>query len=371
MVDQPIVLLLDSRQPGGIESHVFQLASALKRNRWPIEVCFYRRYSVLHPLEVELNDAGVKVRYLNGTLRELNKTIKDTRPLVLHTHGYKANTLGRVVGLINRIPVVSTFHNGDRGTGRVRLYTLLDELSSVLSQNIIVNKEMARRWIHRPIKLSNFIQIPEKQLHSGQAVAFVGRLSHEKGPDLFLQLAKHQPMLSFHMYGSGPMASKLKEQEVSNVSFMGQVTSMNTHWRDIGLLCITSREEGLPMVALEAMANGIPVISFPLGGLPELITQGYNGWTTPPGDLTAMSSLVQFWMSLPEVVKLQLSQSCRDTISREYSSRTIVPGILSVYRQAIDIKGQPVPELFSEQTLKNSVNHQPDNTPPPTSSAQG
>ncbi|MGB0361129.1 MAG: glycosyltransferase family 4 protein [Endozoicomonas sp.] len=355
MVDQPIIILLDSHQVGGIETHVFQLASALKRDRWPVCVWFYQCYAAAHPLEAELKEAGVSVRYFNGSFREFNTAIKETLPLLIHTHGYKANILGRITGIFNRTPVVSTFHNGDRGIGKVRFYTLLDELSSFLSKNIIVNKEIAKRRIHSPIQLSNFIQVPEKKYHTGQAIAFVGRLSSEKGPDLFLQLAKHQPTLHFKMYGSGPMSFRLKQQEVHNIDFIGQVPSMTPHWKDIGVLCITSRLDGYPMVALEAMANGIPVISFPLGGLPELITQGYNGWITPHGDLTAMSKLVQFWASLPEVVKIQLSQSCRSTILRDYSSKTVLPDILSVYQQAVTKKDQLVIELLNEKSFKKAT----------------
>ncbi|WP_419537089.1 glycosyltransferase family 4 protein [Endozoicomonas sp.] len=343
MTDHPIAILLDSRQAGGIETHVYQLGKALKNGGWPVEIWFYQQYQTEHPLIQALKDSEIRFRYLNGNLPQLISTLKSTQPLLLHTHGYKAGVFGRLAALLTRTPVVSTFHNGDPGEGIVRLYTLLDQLSSPLSINIAVSDDIAKRYISAPHRINNFVDVPENHSYSGKAIAFVGRLSHEKGPDLFLQLAKHQPLLPFRLYGSGPMENLLRKQRVNNVMFMGQVNSMDAHWREIGLLCITSRFEGLPMVALEAMAHGIPVLSFPLGGLPDLIVQGFNGWISPTGDLNGMSNLLQFWFSLPEAVKWQLREACVATIINTYSSRAILPQVLEVYQQAVLSKGYDWP----------------------------
>ncbi|MGI2026772.1 glycosyltransferase family 4 protein [Endozoicomonas acroporae] len=350
MTDHPIVMLLDSRQAGGIETHVYQLGKALKNSGWPAEIWFYQQYQAEHPLEQALTDSAIRFRYLSGKLPGLISALKDTQPLLLHTHGYKAGIVGRLAAVVTRTPVVSTFHNGDPGEGMVRLYSLLDQLSSPISENIAVSDEIARRWISAPHRIDNFVEVPEHYPSSGTAIAFVGRLSHEKGPDLFLQLAKHQPHLPFRLYGSGPMEKILQKQQVNNVMFMGQVQSMEAHWRDIGLLCITSRFEGLPLVALEAMAHGVPVLSFPLGGLPDLIVQGFNGWTSPIGDLNAMSNLLQFWDSLPEAVKWQIREACIATVINNYSSQAILPKILDVYQQAVQAKGYDWPNTLIKES---------------------
>lgn len=356
MPDQPIILLLDSRQAGGIETHVYQLGKALKMSGRSVEVWFYRQYQSEHPIEQKLKNAEIRFRYLSGKWHHLISELKSTRPLLLHTHGYKAGIFGRLAALLTAKPVVSTFHNGDPGEGIVRLYTLLDQLTSALSKNIAVSEEIAKRSISAPHRINNFVEVPQHYPSSGKAIAFVGRLSHEKGPDLFLQLAKHQPLLPFRLYGSGPMEEHLRKQQVNNVVFMGQVESMEPHWREIGLLCITSRFEGLPMVALEAMAHGVPVVSFPLGGLPDLIVQGFNGWTAPIGDLNDMGSLLQFWFSLPEGVKWQLREACVATIIKRYSSQAILPEIIEVYQQALQAKGYDWPTTLNRASALTSGN---------------
>ena len=341
MEREVIVILLDSSQIGGIESHVYHLARALKKRGYPVEIWFYKQYFKTHPLTPRLDVENIRYRYLVGSFRDLYRRIKQNPPRLLHTHGYKAGILGRIAARILNVAVVSTFHNGDPGEGIVRVYTWLDRLTSTFSENIAVSNEIAERFKKKPVQINNFINLPGQQIKSDDHIAFVGRLSYEKGPDQFLQLAKHIPDQIFRIYGSGPMESLIKEQQVPNIEFMGQVSGMNDQWQYVDLLCITSRHEGLPMVALEAMANGIPVISFALGALPDLITQGVNGWIAPQGDIQEMSKLITLWFSLPESVKGEIRRSCRQTIARSYSYKAVLPQILEVYAKASEHIGQP------------------------------
>lgn len=338
-----IVILLDSSQLGGIESHVYHLARALKQRHFLVEIWFYKRYSTTHPLSPRLDVENIQYRYLKGSLRDVCSQIKQNPPRLLHTHGYKAGVLGRIAATILQVPVVSTFHNGDPGEGIVRVYTRLDQWTSIFSENIAVSNEIAERFKNKPVQINNFINFPGRQVKSDHHLAFVGRLSHEKGPDQYLQLAKHVPDKTFRVYGTGPMESDLKEQQIPNIEFMGQVSGMNDQWQHVDLLCITSRHEGLPMVALEAMANGVPVISFALGALPELIRQGVNGWIAPRGNIEEMSKLIYLWFSLPETIKSEIRNACRETVARSYSYKAVLPEVLEVYARASEKIGQPWP----------------------------
>ena len=352
MERETIVILLDSSQLGGIESHVYHLARALNRQGWSTEIWFYKEYSKPHPLAPRLDHEKIKYRYLAGTFKNIYSRIKSGPPRLLHTHGYKAGVLGRIAAKLMNVPVVSTFHNGDPGEGIVRVYTWLDRLTSFISENIAVSNEIAARFKNKPVQINNFINLPGKQVKSDSSIAFVGRLSHEKGPDQYLQLAKHIPDQVFRVYGSGPMESQLKEHDISNIRFMGQVSGMNDQWQYVDLLCITSRHEGLPMVALEAMAHGVPVISFALGALPDLIDQGVNGWIAPQGDILEMGKLIQLWFSLPASVKSIIRNACRQTIAHSYSYEAVLPQILEVYARAADRAGQAW--LTNSQSIRSA-----------------
>ena len=346
-----VVLFLDSRSLGGIESHVLQLAIALKHyqsnNSFPsVEVWFYQRYDSNHPLQADLAAQQIPYRYLQGSFRDCLQQLKHTTPTLLHCHGYKANIVGRFAAMLTGTAVVTTFHNGDTGSGLLRLYTKLDLLSSHLSQNIAVSEAIAQRLSSNVTVINNFVSLPTLdtvQSNKPKTIAFAGRLSHEKGPDHFVTLAGLCSNHQFIVYGDGPMLSQINTSIAKNIEFVGGVPSLAPHWQHIELLCITSRAEGLPMAALEAMANGVPVMSYAVGGLPKLIVPNHNGWLSEEATPEAMKRLIQHWFKLSTDKQQRIQQQCRKTIAEHYSPQAVLPQVLKIYQQAVQAKKQQWP----------------------------
>jgi len=111
----------------------------------------------------------------------------------------------------------------------------------------------------------------------------------------------------------------------------GARPGMGEAWAGIGLLAITSRAEGLPLAALEAMAHGVPVAAFALGGLPELIREGENGFLAAPGDLPALALAVGRWAALDAAARRAMGQAARATIAEHYSRQAGVARIMRIY----------------------------------------
>ncbi len=334
-------LLLDSRGIGGIESHVHHLAREL-RDRWgPARVVFYARHGE-HPLLQRLDRAGIPWSFLNGTFRGL-LTALGKGPQLVHTHGYKAGILGRFAAAFHGVPVVSTFHAGEPGAGKVRLYNTIDWMTAPLAGAIAVSPDIQEKIVGGAHLVPNFVPLPDYQagkctVNPGP-VAFVGRLSHEKGPDLFCRLAEtlseEMPDTDFIVIGDGPMRAELEERYGDAVHFAGQVDNMDERWSRIGLLCMTSRHEGLPLAALEAMAHGVPVAAFAVGDLPSLIKNNNNGWLAPPGDFARLVSHIRGWSKLDGRVRAKLSAEAWRTIEIRYAAHAVMPEIIEIYRKAL------------------------------------
>lgn len=338
-----IWLLLDSSGIGGIESHVLCLGSALLELGLPVRVLFLADHGH-HPLHDALVDLGVPFRVIAGGWVGLVRAVAAAAPSLIHTHGYKAGIEGRIIARGFGVPCVSTFHAGEPGAGRVRLYSALDRLSARLAGGIVaVSERIARQLPARARVIDNFVSLADPPSGEARQVAFVGRLSHEKGPDLFCRLAGVLPELDLVLYGDGPLRAEL---EASNprVRFAGQQASMNGLWAGIGLLCMTSRDEGLPMAALEAMAHGIPVAAFAVGALPTLIEPGRNGWLAPPLDLEAMEAAVMRWAALDRDARGVLSEGARESIAARFTPEAVLPRLLAIYQQA----GWHGPECLSD-----------------------
>ncbi len=356
---QPIILFLDSRTMGGIESHVLNLAKALQRNHWPVRVLFWQNYASSklntssqhhrsselhksskhheeqHPLWQALKKNDISTGSVNGSIRRLLKEIPPKA--LVHSHGYKANLINKTWSLLGGWQALPTHHNGDLGSGMLRHYVCCDEFSSRWFQPISVSREIYQRLNGKGLLIPNFVDLPkppESSLH--WQIAYVGRISPEKNPTAFCLLSEYlsrdlkKMKQQLHLYGDGSQKETLEHKYI-HVSFHGQ-KAMQEYWHKIGLLCITSLDEGLPLAALEAMSQGIPVCSFAVGDLSQLIREGENGWLIPKGDLDLMAQRVRQWWQMSEEEKKKMQQRAINTIKENYSDEAVLPEILQHYR---------------------------------------
>jgi glycosyltransferase involved in cell wall biosynthesis len=331
-----IWLLLDSRDLGGIESHVLALAKGLRGEGLRPEIVFWAEYGA-HPLLPEIAAAGLAWRALGGSFADLLTQARRAQPALIHTHGYKAGILGRIAARLLRLAVVSTFHSGEPGSGRLSWYFRLDRWTAILAPRIAVSAAIARQ-LPAPVALvPSFVELPPAAvLDQGprDRIGFVGRLSAEKGPDLFCTLARLLPGLGFDIYGDGAMRADLQAEALENLHFMGRVAPMAPHWPKLMLLAMTSRHEGLPLAALEAMAQGVPVAAFAVGGLPDLIQSGVDGLLAPPGDVAALAALIAACAAGPAERRRAMGSAARAKIEAGYSLGAGIARLLPIYRRA-------------------------------------
>jgi len=134
----------------------------------------------------------------------------------------------------------------------------------------------------RPKTLVDKYDITSSEL----VIGFSGRLSQEKGPDIFVEIAKlceGIQNLRFVMTGAGPMqkdiVTQLKSLPISvKFEFAGLVDDVNQYLDLYDVLILPSRFDGRPLVVMEALACGVPVIASNVGALPDLIEDGKNGY---------------------------------------------------------------------------------------------
>jgi len=165
----------------------------------------------------------------------------------------------------------------------------------------------------------------------GLLVGVIARLQPEKGVADFLKAAVHvskiSPQVRFLVVGDGPLREELlalaKRIGVEKrVRFLGHRTDA---WALVGLmevLVVPSVTEGSPLIVLEAMAAGVPVVASAVGGIPDQIRHDKEGLLVPPGDPGA------------------LGEAGRRRAASEFAHPTMVRRIEDVYRDAL---GQPTP----------------------------
>ena len=321
-----IWILLDSRGMGGIESHVAELAAGLRDAGEAVRVLFLTDHGQ-HSLRDRLDREAISWEALPGGLSSLLARLRQGRPAVLHTHGYKANLFGRLAGLLARVRVVASYHAGEKPPGMLAWYDRLDRWTSFLGGRIAVSRPILSRLPFGGTLVANFVAMPATAAGgSARTIGFVGRMSFEKGPDLFCQLAALLPGRQLIAFGDGPMLADLRGHP--GVQFRGARAGMEGAWQEIGLLAVTSRAEGLPLAVLEAMAYGVPVAAFAVGALPEVIEDGVNGFLVPQGDVAGLAAAVQRWELADRAA---LSTACRATITARFGRAAGVAAIRACY----------------------------------------
>jgi glycosyltransferase involved in cell wall biosynthesis len=139
-------------------------------------------------------------------------------------------------------------------------------------------------------------------------VGAVGRLSPEKGFDVFVRaaaiVARHRPDVSFVLYGEGPLRPALeelirREGLVGRFVLGGFRQDLPAVLPQLDVAVSSSHTEGLPVALLEAMAAGLPVVATRVGGTPEVVADGVTGLLVPPNDPAALAAKVMALLDDP------------------------------------------------------------------------
>ena len=335
-----ILLLLDSSGIGGIESHVATLSLALERAGHRARVVLLARHGD-NPFEAQLAAQGRRFEALDGRFRSLVARFAGGDVGLVHTHGYKAGVLGRLAARLVGVPVVSSFHAGERGAFPVGLYQRLDEWTAFLGGRIAVSRPIAAKLPFAARIVPNFVAMPPMTApRSGRArIGFVGRLSPEKGPDRFVGLAaRFSGLAEFHVFGDGPLRAGLSASSVAGLTFHGTCTDPERIWSSIDALVLPSRAEGLPMAALEAISRGVPVFATDVGDVAQITRDGRAGELVPAGTdesvVAALEAALRGWLSLSAADRRALALSARAHAAETFGPEAGVAAILAAYRAA-------------------------------------
>jgi glycosyltransferase involved in cell wall biosynthesis len=178
----------------------------------------------------------------------------------------------------------------------------------------------------------------EYDIQNRKYVAFVGRISPEKGIPLLLQVARNLPEIAFQIAGNARPDYLDQLNIPKNVIFKGMLNAENltTLYSNARFLVMTSScYEGFPMVLLEAMAHKLPVIVPNLAGNPEILEENVNGLLFQPGSERSLIAVIKKLWNDQELSK-KLSKKSVEKIQNKFGTKLYVNKLEKVYDQLLE-----------------------------------
>lgn len=348
---------------GGSETYMFSLAEQLKKmghdvyffgmknekdivdNKYGITERYLETFSMKNVIKV------FELFYSKEVKKKLDIMINDIKPDIVHLNIFNYQLTTSVIDTVKKynIPIVHTVHDSQICCPYHRLYNF--EVKSICEKckqgkfynciksrcfnnslirsgigavesyfnlitkkykkidlfispsNFMINKIKEMYTIDLNMKLlynfANSINIstPKK---NRDYVLFFGRVSKEKGIDIFVKSAQLNPYISFKVCGVGPMLEEIKNycknSDILNVEFLGFKTGEKLY-EVISNAKITVYPsvwyENCPLSIIESKSLGVPVIGSRIGGIPELIKEDVDGLLFESGDYRELSKKIQ------------------------------------------------------------------------------
>ena len=193
------------------------------------------------------------------------------------------------------------------------------------------------RWVPHFVEVEKL----EPKTEAGGDVVFAGRLSAEKGVDtLIAAIGRLRPTATLQVAGEGPEGSRLQaladDLAPGRVVFHGRLGKADTValLRSAAVVAVPSRwYENQPMIVLEAMALGVPVVASDMGGLPELVEPDVTGALVPPDDDEALAAALAGLLDDPGRA-LAMGQAGRAEVAWSHSPELHLERLGDIYREA-------------------------------------
>ena len=353
--DMKIRLLLagqDPSLPGGMAKYVGGLSAYLEGVP-EVETHFFNETRVKGRTGLASANLGTAARESGTVLLAFQRSLRRLRPNVVHlqmAHGLSVMEKCLMASLAARrgIPALVHVHAAGLDTllAAMPAWRLrwLDRALSPPNRVVVLSEGMAHLFgQHLPRVQVSVIPnavalVTPPPLKSPATFGFLGHMDGRKGEcDLIRAMTgPNAPTGSLWLAGDGPgrrAAETLAHGKKEIIRFLGNVdgAAKASFFREIDVLCLPSQAENLPIALLEAMGHGRPVIATPVGAIPEMITDGLQGWLTPAGDVPALAAAMADAARRPEEVERR-GRAAWQTVAERYTWERNGPHVVQLYR---------------------------------------
>ena len=303
--------------------------------------------------------------------------IRELRPHILHTHTAKAGAIARAAAVLAggaRPPIVAhTFHGhvlkGYFGPARTEFFRQVERTLARASDVLVAVSPEVRddlvelgvaprekfAVVRLGIPLAERLGDPSADLdfralygipREAFVVGWVGRMTGVKDTGAVLEIVRATRDLGVDvvlcMVGDGPDREALEQQAhelgiARRTYFVGYQPDVAGYYRLFDAFVLPSVNEGTPVSAIEALASGTPVVANRVGGVPDVVRDGLDGFLVEPGDVEHAASRVA-QLARDGELRARLGASGRERVLHRYSVERLVEDVDRLYRALLESK---------------------------------
>lgn len=296
-----------------------------------------------------------------GAMRVIGRIIRARQPNIVHMHTARAHALGAMAHRWVGRPAVTVVTR--RMDYRLRHPRLNRPLYNRLVDRIVAISSGARAGllasgvredrmeiIHSSVDTHRFVPVdsgPAREQWglapadrvAGVVGALVPRKCHSVLLDAWPAVCARVPSARLFVAGDGPLRARLEQQVAGmglaeSVTFLGQVSDVRDVLAALDVLVLPSRKEGLGVSILEGMAMGVPVVASAVGGIPDAVRDGVNGFLVPPEDAAALSARIADVLGDSGLAE-RLGRAGRDIVCAEFTVEQMGRRYEELYRRLL------------------------------------
>jgi glycosyltransferase involved in cell wall biosynthesis len=379
-----VIHIITRLDKGGSAENTYLTLKGMDKSRYEVSLVTGPVEDPSQDRRNQIEESGVQYIQIPQLRRNINlfhdftallriyRFLKREKPDIVHTHTSKAGLLGRLAAKLAGVPsIIHTPHGhvffGYFGALKTRIFILLEKFASRITDKIValtprekadylsykVVEEDKLAVIPSGIELHKYQQVPQEERsklrkelgipENSAVLGTAGRLVPVKGPEFLLQAVGHviseYPDTYLVFAGDGPLRKSLEKNAVEmglakNIIFTGWRDDMARVLSIFDIFCLPSLNEGMGRVLLEAMALGKPIVASDVGGIPDLIIPGKNGFLVPPQHPEELAKQILFLIENREE-REKLGRTGKEMVSA-FSDEIMMKKIAELYEKLVN-----------------------------------
>lgn len=305
---------------------------------------------------IDLETVSMNSKLDLGAIRKIKSQIKKIKPDIIHVHGTRAGSLGRLAAIGFKVPVIYTEHLWTKnyklpsrlahriqliGLWFLDMFTTLNIAVSQAVKDFMVDNQISRD--EKVIVIFNAISPSKKQakIFEGKEVVIgsVGTLNLQKGMQYLIaampQVLKEFPKVRLEIVGEGPFRKNLEKQIKKMklggaIHLTGFIKDIEEKLADFDLYVQPSLSESFGLAIIQAMSLGLPVIATNAGGIPEIVTTGKTGILVEPAKPKALADAILKLLRDPKKAK-ELAKLAAQDVKIKFNLEDMVKETEKVY----------------------------------------